>query len=101
MSKINSDDTTSNKNKKEEIERQAALRSMKTNLLTILLFAALGLFQFVPTIKWKYVLFILFESILKCMIPIVTTLTNFGPVKQVAKMYLNLIKYQLQDLSNS
>ena len=91
ISKTKSDNTITKKKKKEEIEKLAALRSMKTNLLMVLMFAALGLFTLVPTMKWKLFLFILFETILKCMLPIITTLSNFGPVKNVAKMYLNLI----------
>ena len=92
---------TPKKKGKEEIERIAALRSMKTNLLMLLLFLIYGLFTFVPTMKWKMFLFILFESFLKCLMPIVTTLSNFGPVKRVAKIYFNLIKYHLPDVSNN
>ena len=98
---INSDSTNLKKKTKEEIERDAALRSMKTNLLMLALFIVYGFFPFVPTMKWKLFLLILFESMLKCMMPIVTTLSNFGPVKNVAKMYFNLIKYQLPDISNN
>ena len=101
ITNINSDSTTLRKKTKEESERAAALRSMKTNLLMLVLFVVYGFFSFVPTLKWKIFLFALFESMLKCMMPIVTTLSNFGPVKNVAKMYFNLIKYQLPDISNN
>ena len=101
ITQINSDSTNLKKKTKEEIERDAALRSMKTNLLMLALFIVYGFFPFVPTMKWKLFLLILFESMLKCMMPIVTTLSNFGPVKNVAKMYFNLIKYQLPDISNN
>jgi hypothetical protein len=100
-SKGKSDSTITKKKKKEEIEKLAALRSMKTNLLTVFMFAAIGLFTIAPTMKWKLFLFILVESTLKCMMPIVTTLSNFKTIKKVAKMYFYLIKYQLPDISNN
>ena len=101
MPKAKSDNTIIKKQKREENERNAALRSMKTNLLMILMIAAVGLTTLAPTMKWKLFSFILFESLLKCIMPIVTTLSNFGPTKNVAKMYFYVIKYQLTDISST
>ena len=100
-SNAKSDSTITKKQKREETERNAALRSMKTNLLMVLMFPAIGLFTLAPTMKWKLFLFIVFESLLKCIMPIFTTLSNFGPMKRVAKMYFYLIKYQLPDISST
>ena len=99
--KAKSDSTIIKKQKREENEKNAALRSMKTNLLMILMIAAAGLTTLAPTMKWKLFSLITFESLLKCILPIVTTLSNFGPTKKVAKMYFYLIKYQLTDKSST
>jgi hypothetical protein len=100
-STMETDRRITKKEKKEESERIAALRSMKTNLLMLSLFLVYGLFTFVPTIKWKYSLYISFASFLKCMMPIVTTFSNFGPVKKAATMYINLIKCQMPETSSN
>ena len=101
MPKAKPDCTIIKKQKREENEQNAALRSMKTNLMMILMIAAVGLTTLAPTMKWKLFSLIIFESLLKCIMPIVTTLSNFGPTKKIAKMYFYLIKYQLTDISST
>ncbi len=73
-------------------EIDAALRSMKTNLLMLLLFFINTLILFIPHPHWRLFVAGNFESLLKFLLPTVTTISNFGPVKEVVKIYMNNLK---------
>jgi hypothetical protein len=73
-------------------EMEAALRSMKTNLLMLLLFMMTGFIFLIPPLEWKMFAAIMFQSFLKLLLPIVTTISNFGPVKEVARIYFENFK---------
>jgi hypothetical protein len=82
----------SSKNNQSCAEIEAALRSMKTNLLMLLLFFINTLILFLPHPHWKVFVAGLFESLLKFLLPTITTVSNFGPVKEVVKIYMNNLK---------
>jgi len=68
-------------------EIEAALRSMKTNLMMLLLFFANTLILFIPSVHGKIVVAIVFEAVLKLLLPTVTTISNFGPIRDVVRLY--------------
>ena len=76
---------------KKNAEIESALRSLKTNLLMLLMFIINCFILFLPSPHWKLFIGITFESILKFMLPTVTTVANFGPIKDVVKMYLQTL----------
>ncbi len=76
-------------------ETDAALRSMKTNLLMMLLFFINTLILLIPYPRWKIFVAIFFESLLKLLLPTVTTISNFGPVREVVMIYIEILKEKL------
>ena len=62
------------------------MRSMKTNLMMLILFFINTLILFIPSAHGKIIIAIVFEAILKLLLPAVTTISNFGPVKDVVKL---------------
>ena len=83
------------KAKQSSAEIEAALRSMKTNLMMLLMFFVNTFILFIPSVHGKIVAAIVFEAILKLLLPTVTTVSNFGPVKDVVKLYLENLKGKL------
>ncbi len=73
-------------------EIEVALRSMKTNLLMLLLFMMTGFIFLIPPLERKMFTAIMFQSFLKLLLPTVMTISNFGPVKEVARIYLDNFK---------
>ena len=76
------------KPKQSSAEIKAVLRSMKTNLMMLLLFFANTFILFIPSAHGKIAAAIIFEAILKLLLPTVTIISNFGPVKDIVKLYL-------------
>ena len=74
-----------------EAERVSALRALKTNLMMILLFVASNLFLLIPSKVWQTYFCIVDTSIQKSLLPIVTTMANFGTVRSVAAQFWNSI----------
>ena len=74
--------------KKKNAEIESALRSLKTNLIMLLLFFALCVIIFFPTDEMKHFVWLSYASILKFLLPTVTTISNFGPIREVVKLYL-------------
>jgi hypothetical protein len=74
--------------RRPSMEIEAALRSMKTNLLMLLLFFLNCLLLLIPSDTWRMFAAIIFQSALKFLLPTVTTISNFGPVKEVVAIYL-------------
>jgi hypothetical protein len=73
-------------------EIEATLRSMKTNFLMLLLFLLIIFIGFIPSPHWKMFVGCFVQSLIKFFLPIVTTISNFGPVKKVVKAYLENLK---------
>ena len=76
------------KRKQSSAEIEALLRSMKTNLMMLLLFFANTFIHFIPSLHGKIAAAIIFEAVLKLLLPTVTIISNFGPVKDIVKLYL-------------
>ena len=85
---LHSDTENSLNQEKESAEIESALRSMKTNLMMLVLFFANCLILFLPTVELKLFLGPFYASLLKFLLPTVTTISNFGPIKKVVKLYL-------------
>ena len=69
---------------RQEAERVSALRSLKTNLILILLVGLSTLFLLIPSNTWQNYYCIVNTSIQKGLMPVVTTMANFGTVCTVA-----------------
>jgi hypothetical protein len=72
-------------------EKMAAIRSLKTNLILILLFFVSGTFLIIPSQIWKTYFVIVDTAIQKALLPIVTTLVNFGTIRSVGSKFWNLM----------
>jgi hypothetical protein len=73
---------------RSSLEIEAALRSMKTNLLMLLLFFFHCFLLLIPSDRWRMLGVLIVESLLKFLLPTVTTISNFGPVKEPVALYL-------------
>jgi hypothetical protein len=76
-------------------ETDAALRSMKTNLLMMFVFLMNTLIFLIPSPHWKIFVAFLFASLLKLLLPTITTISNFGPVREVVMIYIENLKEKL------
>ncbi len=76
-------------------EIDATLRSMKTNFLMLLLFLLSTFLFFIPIVYWKMFVACFVQSLIKLFLPTITTISNFGPVKKVVKLYLENLKAKL------
>jgi hypothetical protein len=70
--------------KRQEAERMSALRSLKTNLIMILLVGLSMMFLLIPSKTWQAYFCIVDTSFQKGFLPVVTTMANFGTVGTVA-----------------
>jgi hypothetical protein len=70
--------------KRQEAERMSALRSLKTNLIMILLVGLSMMFLLIPSKTWQAYFCIVDTSFQKGFLPVVTTMANFGTVRTVA-----------------
>jgi hypothetical protein len=71
------------KEERREAEINAALRSLKTNLILCATFVAVySSFSFMPDLA-----IVLIVSVMKSATPIITALVNFGKLQTVAKLY--------------
>jgi hypothetical protein len=70
------------------MEIEAALRSMKTNLLMLLLFFLNFFLLLIPYDTWRVFWDLIVQSLLKFVLPTFTTISNFGPVREVVAIYL-------------
>jgi hypothetical protein len=80
--------------RRPSMEIEAALRSMKTNLLMLLLFFLNCFLLLIPSDTWRMLSSLIVESLLKFVLPTVTTISNFGPVKEVVALYLQRMFHQ-------
>ena len=72
-------------------EFEAARRSLKTNLVLILAFVLANLFLLLPSKTWQAYWTVLIFSVQKGAMPILTTATNFGLVKNMFSFYWKLL----------
>jgi hypothetical protein len=70
---------------------EASARAMKTNLLMLLLFCLNYSLLIIPSVNWTKFMAFIFATILKFLIPTVTTISNFGPVRELMMAYLHNI----------
>ncbi len=78
--------------KKTSAQLAAAKRSLKTNLVLLSTFVVLiTILIFVESSIPNYFTVIVF-TLMKSAMPILTTMANFGTVKQVAGQYWNCLK---------
>ncbi len=70
--------------KRQEAEQMSALRSLKTNLIMILLVGLSMMFLLIPSKTWQAYFCIVDTSFQKGFLPVVTTMANFGTVRTVA-----------------
>ena len=64
-------------------EKISATRSLKTNFILILMFFLSNLFLLLPSKMWQTYFCLLETSTYKSLLPIVTTIANFGTVRSV------------------
>ena len=75
---------------KLEAERLAAMRSLKTNLILILFFFTTNLFLLIPSKNWQLFFGVSNTSFQKTLVPIATTMANFGTIRSVCSQYWRL-----------
>lgn len=76
---------------RQEAEQMSALRSLKTNLVMILLVSLSILIILIPSKIWQTYFLIVNSSVLKVLLPIVTTMANFGTVQSFARQFWKII----------
>ena len=73
--------------KRNTVIISAAKRSLQTNMLILTLFIFLLTLEFMAPGNWRPYLNVLLFSSMKGILPILTTIVNFGPVKTMAIIY--------------
>jgi hypothetical protein len=79
---------------KMNAEIMTAIRSMKTNLLlsSTFLFIFFALAMFTDTFN------VLICSFLKCLVPVLTTIANFGKIQHILLLYWQSFREQVSEL---
>ena len=75
-------------------ERQAAVRALSTNFCIVFLFCLPNMFMLINS-PWAKYLCTLNMSVHKGLMPILTTIANFGTVRDVSSEYWNVFKEKL------
>jgi hypothetical protein len=75
---------------KVEAERLSSMRSLKTNLILIMFFFTANLFLLIPCKSWQLFFGVINTSFQKTVLPIATTLANFGTIRTVCSQYWRL-----------
>jgi hypothetical protein len=70
------------------LELEAATRAMKTNLLILLLTCLNYSVLAIPSANWKTLVALVAGTVWKCLLPTITTVSNFGPVRELVAVYL-------------
>ena len=78
---------------KLEAERLAAMRSLKTNLILILFFFTTNLFLLIPSKNWQLFFGVSNTSFQKTLVPIATTMANFGTIRSVCSQYWSNVSF--------
>ncbi len=79
-------------------EKQAAIRSQQTNLCLLFLFLimpVLDIFLGTSLLKLEN---IISNSVQKCFVPIVTTVVNFGTIREVTAKYFNIFSLKVKNI---
>jgi hypothetical protein len=71
-------------------EKAAAIKSLETNLILILIFCLSNLFFLIPSKIMQIYYCIVATSVLRGLLPIITTMTNFGTIRSVAFQFWNV-----------
>ncbi len=72
-------------------EKAAAIKSLKTNLILILICCLTLICVFFPSKLVQTYFFFFSSSIQRAMLPIVTTMANFGTIQSVALQFWNIL----------
>jgi hypothetical protein len=82
---------------KVEREQAAAIRSQQTNFCILFVFLLLPMtnvfldFNFLDMIKSSIIL----NSIQKCLVPVLTTIVNFGTIQEVLMQYAKIVRQKI------
>ena len=68
-------------------EKESAIRSLETNLFLILFFISSTLFYLVPSKSWQTYFVVVETSLLKALLPLISTITNFGTIRSVSLQF--------------
>jgi hypothetical protein len=72
-------------------ELEASARAMKTNLLMLILFVLNYTLLLFPSASWRTLMAYICVIVLKFLVPVVTTISNFGPVRELMTVYFQSI----------
>jgi len=78
-------------NSKFNSEKLAAIKSLKTNLVLLLLFILSNILISISSDEWKIYLQAIYMSFQKTFLPVVSTIANFGTVKSVLEHYYIMV----------
>ena len=70
-----------------EAEKKAAIRSLETNLILIAIYILSNIFLIFPSKDGQLIFCLVNSSIQKTLLPIATTVANFGTIKSVCFDY--------------
>ena len=72
-------------------EKNSAIKSLETNLILILVFCLSNLFFLIPSKMLQTYFCVVATSVLRALLPIVTTMTNFGTIRLVAIQFWDIL----------
>ena len=70
---------------KRRAETLAAKRSLETNFIVILVFIAASVVLLIPSKMWQTYFCVVHTSVQKTLLPILSTMANFGTIRSVGK----------------
>jgi hypothetical protein len=91
---------SNNEDNKLKVEREqaAAIRSQQTNFCILFVFLLLPIiinvfldFNYLNMIKSSIIL----NSIQKCLVPVLTTIVNFGTIQEVLMQYVKIVRQKI------
>ena len=83
---------------KFQLEKQAAIRSQQTNLCLLFLFLILPVLDiFLGTSLLKLENIVLY-SVQKCFVPILSTVVNFGTIRELTSKYLDFFSFKIKNI---
>ena len=84
--------------RKVEAEIESAIRSLKPNLILIFLLLFLVTFFLFSPLEWQLYSIATIESLEKSLLPTLTTMANFNPIRLVISKYYNYLKFRFSNL---
>ena len=91
LSSTNSDIENEGKQKRFEAKKESAMRALKTNLIFNLLVSLCVLILLIPSNSWRSYFVFWSSTIQKGVLPIATTMANFGTIRSVSKKFIDVI----------